>query len=180
MDPKEIMSQTDDLQSPPESGAPIDTPDLAAELAAAQALAKEHYDALLRAKAESDNVRRRAAEDVSKAHKFGIEKFAEALVPVADSLLAALASQTGSGDSYREGVEITLRQLRSAFERNGLIELDPIGQRFDPHKHQAIAMVPSDAEANTVVSVMQRGYAIGDRVIRPALVTVSQGPAAAA
>ncbi len=125
-------------------------------------------------------MRRRAQDDVAKAHKFGIERFAEALVPVADSLLAALATPSGTAESYREGIDATLRQLRAAFERNGLIELDPAGQKFDPHKHQAIAMVPSDAEANTVVSVMQRGYAIGDRVIRPALVTVSAGPAQAA
>ncbi|CAN5457609.1 nucleotide exchange factor GrpE [soil metagenome] len=173
------MSQTDDLQSPhPDADGVPAQADPAAELAQAQQLARDNHEAMLRAKAESENIRRRAQEDVSKAHKYGIEKFAEALVPVADSLLAALASSAGSSDSYREGIEITLRQLRSAFERNGLIELDPAGQKFDPHKHQAIAMVPSDVEANTVVSVMQRGYTIGDRVLRPALVTVSQGPAA--
>ena len=145
------------------------------DLDAAQAKAAEQYDAFLRAKAEMDNIRRRAQEDVSKAHKFGIERFAEALVPVKDSLEAALAVQTATLDSYREGIEITLRQLASAFEKNALIELDPIGEKFDPHKHQAIAMVPAEAEPNTVVSVMQKGYMIADRVLRPALVTVAQG-----
>ncbi|CAN5216821.1 nucleotide exchange factor GrpE [soil metagenome] len=170
------MSQPDDFPSPsPDAETPSAAqPDLAAELAQAQQSAHDNHEAMLRAKAESENIRRRAQEDVSKAHKYGIEKFAEALVPVADSLLAALAA-TAESDSHREGIEITLRQLHSAFERNGLVELDPAGQKFDPHRHQAIAMVPSDVEANTVVAVMQRGYVIGDRVLRPALVTVSQG-----
>lgn len=145
------------------------------DLESAQAKAVEQYDAFLRAKAEMENIRRRAQEDISKAHKFGIEKFAEALVPVKDSLEAALGVQTATLESYREGIEITLRQLASAFEKNALIELNPVGQKFDPHQHQAIAMVPAEAEPNTVIAVMQKGYMIADRVLRPALVTVAQG-----
>ena len=145
------------------------------DLESAQGKAVEQYDAFLRAKAEMENIRRRAQEDISKAHKFGIEKFAEALVPVKDSLEAALGVQTATLESYREGIEITLRQLAGAFEKNALVELNPVGQKFDPHLHQAIAMVPAEAEANTVIAVMQKGYMIADRVLRPALVTVAQG-----
>ena len=145
------------------------------DLESAQAKAVEQYDAFLRAKAEMENIRRRAQEDIGKAHKFGIEKFAEALVPVKDSLEAALGVQTATLESYREGIEITLRQLASAFEKNALVEINPVGQKFDPHLHQAIAMVPAEAEPNTVVAVMQKGYRIADRVLRPALVTVAQG-----
>ena len=144
------------------------------DLESAQTKAAEQYEAFLRAKAEMENIRRRAQEDISKAHKFSIEKFAEALVPVKDSLEAALAVQTATLESYKEGIEITLRQLTSAFEKNALITIDPVGQKFDPHRHQAIAMVPADAEPNTVVSVMQKGYLIADRVLRPALVAVAQ------
>ena len=147
--------------------------ELRTELDAARNKAAEAWDQVLRAKAEAENTRRRAQEEVSKAHKFGIERFAESLVPVRDSLEAALATQNASVESMREGIHITLRQLGTAFEKNGLIELDPVGERFDPHRHQAIAMVPSDAEPNTVVTVMQKGYMIADRVLRPALVSVA-------
>lgn len=143
------------------------------ELDLAQAKLAEQQDAYLRAKADVENIRRRAQEDVVKAHKFGIEKFAEHLVPVMDSLHAALAVQNATFDTMKDGVEMTLRQLVSAFEKGGVIELNPVGEKFDPHKHQAIASAPSDAEPNTVVAVMQRGYMLADRVLRPALVTVS-------
>jgi molecular chaperone GrpE len=160
---------------PPAMDDAVTVAQLQEALAAAEAKATEQFENFLRAKAEADNARRRAQEDVSKAHKFGIERFAEALVPVKDSLEAALAIQSATLESYKEGMEITLRQLVTAFERNSLVEISPSGQKFDPHKHQAIAMVPSDAEANTVVAVMQKGYMIADRVLRPALVSVSQG-----
>ncbi|HEU4620780.1 MAG TPA: nucleotide exchange factor GrpE [Burkholderiaceae bacterium] len=143
------------------------------ELDAANAKIAEMHDQFLRAKAEAENARRRAQEDIAKAHKFGIERFAEALVPVMDSLEAARGTQGATVDSMREGMEITLRQLVSAFEKNGLSEINPLGQRFDPHRHQAISMVPADAEPNTVVAVMQKGYLIADRVLRPALVSVA-------
>jgi molecular chaperone GrpE len=134
----------------------------------------EMQDNYLRAKAEGENIRRRAAEDVSKAHKFAIESFAEHLVPVTDSLYAALNAEAVDAKAFKEGLEITLKQLLSAFEKGRMSEINPaVGDKFDPHHHQAIASVPSDQEANTVVSVLQRGYSIADRILRPALVTVS-------
>ncbi|CAM3646339.1 nucleotide exchange factor GrpE [Polynucleobacter arcticus] len=134
----------------------------------------EMQDNFLRAKAEGENIRRRAVEDISKAHKFAIESFAEHLVPVTDSLYAALNAEAVDAKAFKEGLEITLKQLLSAFEKGRLTEINPaVGDKFDPHHHQAIASVPSDQEANTVVSVLQRGYSIADRILRPALVTVS-------
>ena len=134
----------------------------------------EMQDNYLRAKAEGENIRRRAAEDVSKAHKFAIESFAEHLVPVTDSLYAALNAEALDAKAFKEGLEITLKQLLSAFEKGRMMEINPaVGDKFDPHHHQAIASVPSEQEANTVVSVLQRGYSIADRILRPALVTVS-------
>jgi molecular chaperone GrpE len=149
---------------------------LAAELQEAQAQLAEQRDLVLRAHAEMENVRRRAADEVSKARKFAIESFAESLVPVRDSLEAALAQNEQSLETMREGVEVTLKQLQSAFERNHLKEIAPqAGEKFDPHHHQAIATVPAEQEANTVVQVLQKGYSIADRVLRPALVTVAAG-----
>ena len=144
-------------------------------LTAAQAKAQEHYDAFLRAKAEADNTRRRAQEDVSKAHKFGIENFAESLLPVVDSLQAALGDQSADAGTLREGVELTHKQLLSAFERNRLMVIDPVGEKFDPHRHQAIATVPAPegTAPNHVVTVLQKGWMLADRVLRPALVTVA-------
>jgi molecular chaperone GrpE len=143
------------------------------ELDAALAKLAELQDAYLRAKAEADNIRRRSQDEVVKAHKYGIEKFAESLVPVMDSLHAALASQNATPETMKEGMEMTLRQLMAAFEKGGVVELNPLGENFDPRRHQAVASVPADAEPNTVVAVMQRGYLIADRVLRPALVTVA-------
>jgi len=131
-------------------------------------------DNFLRAKAEGENIRRRAVEDVAKAHKFAIESFAEHLVPVTDSLYATLNADAADAKAVKEGLEITLKQLLSAFEKGRMTEINPaVGEKFDPHQHQAIASVPSDQEPNTVVSVLQRGYTVADRVLRPALVTVS-------
>jgi len=145
------------------------------KLAAAEAKANEMQDAFLRAKADAENIRRRAQDDIAKAHKFAIENFAEALVPVKDSLEMALKLDTPSVESLKEGVEMTLKQLASAFERNRLVEINPVpGEKLDPMKHQAISMVPAQQEANTVVNVLQKGYMIADRLLRPALVTVAQ------
>ena len=145
------------------------------ELADLKTKLAELQDNFLRAKAEAENIRRRAAEDIAKAHKFAIENFAEHLIPVSDSLYAALATEAGDAKAFKEGLEITLKQLVAAFEKGRLVEINPTpGAKFDPHQHQAISMVPSDQEANTVVSVLQRGFLIADRVLRPALVTVSQ------
>jgi molecular chaperone GrpE len=144
-----------------------------AELRAKNAQLAEQY---LRAQAESQNTRRRADEEMSKARKFAVEGFADAMLPVLDSLEAGLAVKEASPQQIREGAEATLRQLKSALERNKVVEINPQqGAKFDPHQHQAISMVPTDSaqEANTVVSVLQKGYLIADRVLRPALVTVS-------
>ena len=152
------------------------TPESAEQkLAEAEARLAELQDSFLRAKADTENIRRRAQEDIARAHKFAIESFAEAMVPVKDSLEMALKVETPSIESLKEGVEMTLRQLTSAFDKNRLLELNPQpGDKLDPMKHQAISMVPSDQEANTIVSVLQKGYTIADRLLRPALVTVSQ------
>lgn len=145
-----------------------------AELAALQAKSAELADQYLRAKAESENARRRAEEEISKSRKFAIEGFAESLLPVIDSLEAGLVIKDATLEQIREGSQATLRQLTAALERNKVLQISPpAGTRFDPHQHQAISVVPSDQEANTIVSVLQKGYLIADRVLRPALVTVS-------
>lgn len=175
------MEQPVQSVQPPEGGLAEDgaqeplAPSLEDKCAAAEAKAKEMHDAFLRAKAEADNTRRRAQEDIAKAHKFAIENFAEALLPVKDSLEMALKLDTPSIESLKEGVEMTLKQLSTAFERNRLQEINPVpGEKLDPMRHQAISMVPAEQEANTIVSVLQKGYMIADRLLRPALVTVAQ------
>ncbi|KWN84070.1 nucleotide exchange factor GrpE [Burkholderia ubonensis] len=145
-----------------------------AALAEAQAKVAELQESFLRAKAETENVRRRAQDDVAKAHKFAIESFAEHLLPVLDSLEAAVGDTSGDLAKVREGVELTLRQLTSALEKGRVVAINPVGEKFDPHLHQAISMVPAEQEPNTVVAVLQKGYTIADRVLRPALVTVAQ------
>lgn len=154
-------------ESSAESSAEAQVTQLQNELAALR-------DAFLRAKAETENIRRRADEDVAKARKFAIESFAESLLPVMDSLQAAVAQPDAAPAQVLEGVHATLRQLGAALERNRVIEIaPPVGTRFDPHQHQAISVVPADQEPHTVVALLQRGYLIADRVLRPALVTVS-------
>jgi molecular chaperone GrpE len=147
---------------------------LEAKLAEAVALAEKHKDEWLRAKAETENIRRRAAEDVLKAQKFGVDKMADSLLPVKDSLDAALVVENTSVESFKEGVELTARQLTGVFEKFSIIEVNPTGQKFDPTKHQAIAALDSEQEPNTVINVMQKGYTLHDRVLRPALVTVAK------
>lgn len=140
----------------------------------AEALAKEHYEAWLRAKAETENTRKRAQTEVASAHKYAIENFASELLAVKDALEAALATGTPSSESLASGVELTLKQLSAVFQKFSLNEINPVGEKFDPHQHQAINMLESDQPANTVVHVLQKGYQLHDRVIRPALVTVSR------
>jgi molecular chaperone GrpE len=145
------------------------------QLASTEARLAEMHDAFMRAKADGENIRRRAQEDVAKAHKFAVESFAEAMVPVKDSLEMALTVETPSIESLKEGVEMTLKQLTSAFEKNRLVEIRPAqGDKLDPMKHQAVAVVPAEQEANTVVAVLQKGYMIADRLLRPAIVTAAQ------
>jgi molecular chaperone GrpE len=145
-----------------------------ADLAELQAKSAELADQYLRAKAETDNARRRAEEEISKARKFAVESFAESLLPVADSLEAGLIIKDATAEQIREGAQATLRQLLAALERNKVLAINPVsGTKFDPHQHQAISVVPSDNEPNTVVTVLQKGYSITERVLRPALVTVA-------
>lgn len=143
-------------------------------LQAAERKAQEHYDAWMYAKAESENIRRRAADDVTKAQKFAVERFSNEMLAVKDSLEAGLSVTTENVESFKSGMELTLKQLSSVFEKFHIVEINPVGEKLDPHKHQAIGMIPSDQPANTVVSVMQKGYSLNDRVLRPALVMVSQ------
>lgn len=158
-------------QNPPE---PDTLAQVQAELATLQAKTSDLADQYLRAKADAENSRRRAEEEISKARKFAVESFAESLLPVADSLEAGLTIKDGTVDQIREGAQATLRQLTAALERNKVMAIAPAaGTKFDPHQHQAISVVPSEHDANTVVGLLQKGYLIADRVLRPALVTVS-------
>ena len=168
------------LEAANDASRPAAEADLRDELEAARRKATENYDLYLRAVAEVENTRRRAQEEVAKAQKFAIESFAESLLPVADSLERALESSAADPEKLREGVQITLRQLRAAFEKARLTEINPpVGERFDPHRHQAISTVPvgqagGASAPNQVVAVLQKGWMIADRVLRPALVIVSR------
>jgi molecular chaperone GrpE len=156
------------------SATPPDQQDWQSQVATLSAKNAELHDQFLRAQAEMQNIRRRSEDEVSKARKYALESFADSLLPVCDSLEAGLAHQNATSEQIREGAEATLRQLKAALERNKVIEIHPsAGAKFDPHQHQAISVVPAEQEANTVVSVLQKGYVIADRVLRPALVTVA-------
>ena len=155
--------------------SPIEsTPSLEEMIRQAELKAAEHHDAWLRDKAETENVRRRAVEDIAKASKFAVEKFARELVAVKDSLEAGLAAENPSIESLKSGTELTLKQLVAAFEKSALKEINPIGEKFDPNFHQAISMIEADQEPNTVVTVLQKGYLLAERVLRPALVVVAK------
>ncbi|MEI8028389.1 MAG: nucleotide exchange factor GrpE [Comamonadaceae bacterium] len=156
------------------SRAQTDLADMQADLADLQTKSADLADQYLRAKAEADNARRRAEEEISKARKFAVEGFAESLLPVADSLEAGLVLKDATAEQIREGAQATLRQLLAALERNKVVAISPAaGDKFDPHQHQAISVVASELEANSVVSVLQKGYSIAERVLRPALVIVA-------
>ncbi len=168
------QDNTGAAQATPEATTTEAPQDLAAQLAELQAKNAELADLYLRAQADVQNARRRADEEVAKSRKFAVEGFAESLLPVIDSLEAGLAIPNASIEQIREGSEATLRQLKSALERNKVLEVNPAaGTKFDPAQHQAISMVPAEQEANTVVTVLQKGYLIAERVLRPALVTVA-------
>jgi len=144
------------------------------QIAELEAQLAEQQAAVLYAKAEGENIRRRAADDIDKARKFALEKFSGELLAVRDSLEAALNIETGTLESYKNGVEITVKQLSHVFEKFHIVELNPVGEKFDPNKHQAISSIEADQEPNTVVSVLQKGYTLNDRVLRPALVMVAK------
>jgi molecular chaperone GrpE len=177
MNPNEPVTNPIPEADPAADPTPTPTPQapsLPDELAALQAKHAEVADAYLRAKAEAENTRRRAEEEMAKARKFAVEGFAESLLPVIDSLEAAIAIDKATPEQLHEGTHATLRQLLQALERNKVLPVDPpAGTKFDPHRHQAISVVPADQDANTIVGVLQKGYLIADRVLRPALVTVA-------
>ena len=176
-------------QDPRSEGVPIEAenagidPATAADsgpddlLRKAETEAAELKDAWLRARAEAENTRRQSREDIARATKFAIEKFAQDLLPVKDALEQALAAQNVTVETLRSGAELTLKNLQSAFARANVQEVDPTGEKFDPHRHQAVQLVDSDQPANTVVNVYQKGYVLNDRVLRPAMVTVAKGGA---
>jgi molecular chaperone GrpE len=154
---------------------PVDTmPSLEQLLKQAELQAEEHRDAWLRAKADAENIRKRAQIDITNAHKYAIENFSVELLAVMDSLEAALAVENATVENFKSGMELTRKQLTAAFEKFNIKVIDPQGEKFDPHLHQAISTVDSDLAPNTVVQVMQKGYVLNDRVIRPALVIVSK------
>jgi molecular chaperone GrpE len=176
--PTETRNEVPPLE--PTENAHMDTPveampSLEQLLKKAELDAQEHHDAWLRAKAEAENIRKRAQIDIASAHKYAIENFANELLAVMDSLDAALAVENATVENFKSGMELTLKQLTTAFNKFNIKVINPQGEKFDPHQHQAIGMANSNFPPNTVVHVMQKGYVLNDRVIRPALVTVSKG-----
>jgi molecular chaperone GrpE len=174
----DALPHTDTPSEDQVAGSTEVMPSIETLLKNAEFQAAEHHDAWLRAKAETENVRRRAQEDILKAGKFAIEKFAGELLAVKDSLEAALSNENQSAEALHAGVELTLRQLATAFEKSNLVAINPVGEKFDPHRHQAISQVDVDGETNRVVNVLQKGYALSERVVRPALVVVSKAKTA--
>ena len=149
-------------------------PSLEQLLKKAELDAVEHHDAWLRAKADAENIRKRAQVDVTNAHKYAIENFSTELLAVMDSLEAALGVENATVENFKSGMELTLKQLTAVFDKFNIKLINPEGAKFDPHLHQAMCAVGSDLAPNTVVQVMQKGYVLNDRVIRPALVSVSK------
>lgn len=171
----ETTPEIGDAPAPEQAGEASREKSLEALLADAQAKIEQQRDAWLRAVADADNARKRAMMDIAAAQKFAVEGFVQDLLPVLDSLEAALSAQAADPDTLRSGVELTLRQLRAAFDKSNVAEIAPAaGERFDPNQHQAMAAVESDAEPNTVVALMQKGYRLHDRMVRPALVSVAK------
>jgi len=173
-EPARAEVEAEQPRAPDAQAGPEKMPSLQEMLKRAELQAQEHYDAWLRAKAETDNIRKRAQADIANAHKYALENFAMTLLPVRDSLEATLTADNATLDALRQGVDLTLRQLDSAFEKFGIKEVNPANDKFDPHKHQAMTTVESDKAPNTVVHVLQKGYLLNDRVLRPALVTVAK------
>jgi molecular chaperone GrpE len=170
------MQEDQDTQPSNEEIQPESNAEPSAEetIAALEAALEEAKAGVLYAKAEGENIRRRAFDDIDKARKFALEKFSNELLAVKDSLDAALSVGNSNVESYKNGVELTAKQLSQVFEKFNIAEVNPIGEKFDPHKHQAISMLENSGEPNTVTSVLQKGYTLNDRVLRPALVMVAK------
>jgi molecular chaperone GrpE len=167
--------QEETVQPLNENSAPSSAKPLEQQLAEAQAEALQHKETMLRALADSENARKRFQAEAASSQKFAIERFAESILPVMDSLEAAIANKDASTEAMREGVNLTLRQLNQALDKARITAIAPAtGERFDPHRHQAMAAVPSHSEPNTIVATLQKGYALHDRILRPALVTVAK------
>ncbi len=161
-------------ETAPQAAAHETMPSMEELLKQAELAAQEHHDAWLRARADVENARKRAQTDIENSRKFAVDSFAGELLAVRDSLEAALKVENASVESLKSGTELTLRQLDNVFRKFNISEIDPTGEKFDPHKHQAMSMVPSDAAPNTVVMVMQKGYALHERILRPAMVMVAK------
>lgn len=151
-----------------------DTQSPDAKIAELEAALEEAKAAVLYVKAEGENIRRRAVDDIDKARKFSLEKFSSELLAVKDSLDAALLIEASDVQSYKDGVELTNKQLVTVFDKFNIVEINPVGEKFDPNKHQAISMLENSGEPNTVTSVLQKGYSLNDRILRPALVMVAK------
>ncbi len=171
-DVQEQDGQEDDaiLESPEKNANSLEV-----QLEYAQAKATENWNQYLRAKAEMDNLRRRNTKDLENAHKYGSEKFVTELLPVLDSMVLGLATEDASAESLHEGMELTFNMLKKMMEKLGIVEIDPLNEKFDADKHQAMTMQPNaDVAPNTVIAVMQKGYLLNERLIRPAMVMVSK------
>jgi molecular chaperone GrpE len=169
-------SPADATADPSAAGEAGDALDLPAQLQRAEAEAGELRDAWLRAKAEADNTRRLAQNDVAKAHKYAVERFAQELLAVKDALELTLATPNAKTEALRDGVTLTLKNLEAAFDKANIAEINPLHEKYDPHRHQAMTMIESGEPPGTVVQVFQKGYLLNDRVLRPALVAVAKSP----
>ena len=167
-------SLEEDAENKSAESAAETMPSLEQLLKKAELDAVVHHDAWLRAKADAENIRKRAQVDIASAHKYAIENFSTELLAVMDSLEAALAVESATVENFKSGMELTLKQLAAAFNKFNIKAIEPVGEKFDPHQHQAMCAIDSDSAPNTVVQVMQKGYLLNDRVIRPALVGVSK------
>src|SRR5580704_17194048 len=156
------------------AGAPEPAPHLASLLKEAEDEAARLKDAWLRSKAETDNIRKQAQNDLAKAHKYAIERFAQELLTVRDALELSLATPNATTEALKDGVELTLKNLQAAFDREKIVEINPVGEKYDPHRHQAMTLLESGEPPGTVVQVFQKGYLLNDRVLRPALVAVAK------
>lgn len=168
------MQEEQSATQPEQEATAENNPTPEARIAELEAALEEAKASVLYVKAEGENIRRRAVDDIDKARKFALEKFSGELLAVKDSLDAALLIEATDVQSYKDGVQITANQLSAVFDKFNIAEINPIGEKFDPNKHQAISMLENSGEPNTVIQVLQKGYTLNDRVLRPALVMVAK------